>query len=119
MGLAHVELELAREPGHPFGDRDYVFQLHLPIREDGRLDADQVGRCADHCRFRRRRPDRGEARGPIRLAPGGELRLGLPEGDARIEVEAPRHRFRPGELLPVVEGGERHIFQVLWIRPEG
>ena len=42
MSISHVELELAREPAHPFGDREHVYDLYLPIRADGRIDGTLV-----------------------------------------------------------------------------
>jgi len=50
--LNHVALELAPENAHPFGARDIGYDVYLPLREDGLLDANAVplGRCRVRCR---------------------------------------------------------------------
>ena len=34
--MSHITLELAREPGHPHGDRGHGYHLYLPLTADGR-----------------------------------------------------------------------------------
>jgi hypothetical protein len=121
MSITHVELELAREPEHPFGNRECMYDLYLPIRDDGRIDRNRANHCREDCRFRCRRPDGCKVHGAISLVDSGRLELAygdaLPNGEIRLpEPDGPLH---PGQLLPIVDGnGEAHLFQVLSVRQE-
>jgi hypothetical protein len=67
MPITHVELELAPEPEHPFGDGEHLYDLYLPTMADGRIDPDQVWCCAGRCQFRCRRPGACKLSGAIRI----------------------------------------------------
>lgn len=120
MPIAHVELELAREPAHPFGDREHAYDLYLPLCADGRIDGERA-RCNGHCRFLCRRPGGGSDFGVIRLSGTDRLRLEYGNSSDTGEVGLPEMDgpFHPGQLLPITDlSGEVHLFQVLFIRQE-
>lgn len=121
MAITHVELELAREPAHPFGDREHLYDLYLPILADGRIDGERAKCCDGRCRFRCRKPGACEAHGTIHLSDGGRLELEYGDAAGNGEVSLPEidGPFRPGQLLPIADdNGEAHLFQVLFIRQE-
>jgi hypothetical protein len=121
MSITHVELELAREPAHPYGNRDYTYDLYLPIRTDGRLDGDRARCCDGHCRFRCQKPDGCKAHGTIRLSGGDRLELdyGNTGGGGEVSLPGKDVPLRPGQLLPIADDdGEAHLFQVLSMRQE-
>jgi hypothetical protein len=120
MSITHVELELAREPAHPYGNREYTYDLYLPIRADGRID-DRARCCDDHCRFRCRKPGGCRAHGTIHLSGGDRLELhyGHASGGGEISLPGRGIPLRPGQLLPIADDtGEAHLFQVLSVRQE-
>lgn len=121
MSISHVELELAREPAHPFGDRDHVYDLYLPVLADGRLDAARAKCCDGRCRFRCRKPGACEACGTIRLKDHDRLELDYGDAPGTGEVRLPPTDapFAPGRLLPIADnGGKVHMYQILFIRQE-
>jgi hypothetical protein len=120
MPISHVELELAREPAHPFGDREHAYDLYLPLLDDGRIDAARARCCDGHCRFRCRRPGQCEVRGAIRLEAADKLALDSVEaGSGEVHLPSVGGPFRPGELLPIADAsGGTHLFQILSIRQE-
>jgi hypothetical protein len=121
MAITHVELELAREPAHPYGNREYTYDLYLPIRTDGRIDGDRAGCCDGHCRFRCRKPGGCKAHGTIRLSGGDRLELdyGGTRGSGKVSLPGRDIPLRPGQLLPIADdNGEAHLFQVLSLRQE-
>jgi len=120
MSISHVELELAREPAHPFGDREHVYDLYLPIRADGRIDGERAT-CGDgRCRFRCRKPCGCEFRGTLHLHDGRlELKYGDAAGNGEVRLPATGSPFLPGRTVSIAdEQGEAHVFQVLFVRQE-
>ena len=49
----HVRLLLARETGHPAGDREEGYDLLIPLGVDAKLDPAEWKKHQDHCRVRR------------------------------------------------------------------
>lgn len=119
--LSHIQLELAPEPEHPFGDRDYAYHLYLPLAPDGRVDAETLQKAQPKCRVRRLRPGQEEARGRIELGPAGQLILEY-EGDAQVReigFRWARSRFAVGQAVPIAEeNGTAHLFHVIAVRRE-
>ena len=120
MPISHVELELAREPAHPFGDRGHAYDLYLPLLDDGRIDAVRAKCCDGHCRFRCRRPGQCEVRGALRLEAADKLTLeAAGAGTGELRLPSIDGSFRPGELLSIADAnGKTHLFQILSIRQE-
>ena len=52
----HVRLLLAREKGHPSGDRNEGYDLVLPLDVEGRIDPSEWKAHQAACRVRRFRP---------------------------------------------------------------
>jgi hypothetical protein len=121
MSISHVELELAREPAHPFGNREHVYDLYLPILADGRIDGERTTCCNGRCRFRCRKPCGCEFRGTLHLHGDGRLELKYGDTAASGEVRLPASDspFLPGRTVSIAdEQGEAHFFQVLFVRQE-
>jgi hypothetical protein len=118
--ISHILLELAREPGHPYGDRSHAYHLYLPLLGDRRIDAEGWRRARALCRVRRQRPGEAEANGRILHGPGGHWIFDYPEttefdeAGFRLDTE----RFEVGEYISIREDDDRlHTFQVVSIKP--
>lgn len=120
--MSHITLELAREPGHPHGDRGHGYHLYLPLTADGRVDGDAWHRFQHACRVRRFRPGEEEKHGRILRGPGGQWRFDYDERTDADDEHGFRLReetFLPGEYLSIREDdGKLHTFQIIAIRPE-
>ncbi len=120
--LSHIKLELAREPGHPLGDRNHGYHLYLPLLADGRVDGEAWPHVHHACRVRRFRPGEDEQHGRILRGAGGQWTF---DYDERTDADD-EHGFRlkdevftPGEYVSIREDdGKMHTFQVISIRPE-
>ncbi|HEY9012608.1 MAG TPA: hypothetical protein VIN06_16495 [Devosia sp.] len=117
--IYHILLELGREPGaHPFGDRQHVYHLYLPLLEDRRIDAEAWKLSRALCRVRRQRPGEPEASGLILHGAGGNWYFDYPgtaadESGFRLQNE----RFTVGEYVSIREDDDRlHTFQVVSIK---
>lgn len=121
-GLTHVVLELAREPGHPLGDRDHGYHLYLPLTTEGRIDAAAFRDQRSLCRVRRFRPGEAEAHGRVVHGPGGQYRFVYGDGDIvedEVGFRLGTECFVPGEYVSVREDdGHIHTFQIVSCRPE-
>jgi hypothetical protein len=119
--LSHIELELAREPGHPLGDRNHSYHLYLPLTEEGRIDGKAWHKNPAAFRVRRRRPNEEDARGRIVHGPGGRWTfdyLDETDGDNEIGFRFGEERFVTGEYVSIREDdGKTHVFQVIAVRP--
>lgn len=119
--ISHIEMQLAREPGHPLGDRDHAYHLYLPLEEDGHIDAEAWHRHQALCRVRRIRPNEPEARGRIVHGSGGRWRFDYTDDsdrDDEVGFRLDAERFIPGEYVSVREDdGKTHVFQVISVRP--
>ena len=119
--ISHIELELAREPGHPLGDRQHAYHLYLPLNGDGQIDAEAWRKNRSLCRVRRFRPNEEEAHGKIVHGPGGRWIFDYSEDtdrDDEIGFRLGEERFAPGEYVSVREDdGITHVFQVISVRP--
>ena len=120
--ISHILLELAREPGHPLGDRNHGYHLYLPLTEDGHIDAEAYRHAHALCRVRRFRPDEAEARGKVVHGPGGRWSFDYNDATNRDDEAGFRlgdERFTCGEYVSIREDdGRMHTFQVMWVRPE-
>ena len=114
----HVELELGREPQHPFGERGRVYHLYLPLRADGSLDAQAL--CGNHGCYRGKRlcVTDGAKDGRIVPRPGGGIIFEW--GDTSLRRSIVMLNSGPlvvGDAVPVTEAnGELHEFQLISVR---
>lgn len=119
--ISHIILELAREPGHPVGDRDHAYHLYVPLDDEGRIDAAGWRRDRALCRVRRFRPGEDEARGQILHGPGGRWIFDYSddsESDNEAGFRFGDERFVPGEYVSIQEDdGNMHTFQVVQVKP--
>lgn len=118
--ISHIRMELAREPGHPLGDRDHVYHLYLPLTEDGRIDTEAWKCNRQLSRVRRQRPGEAEARGLIIHGPGGRWIFDYSDQTDR-DNETGFHLnsecFVPGEYVSIREDdGKMHTFQIVSVR---
>jgi hypothetical protein len=110
----HVRLLLAREKGHPEGDREEGYDLLVPLDEEGRLDHADWKSHQAVCRVRYFRTDEEERIGRLRRKPGGQWYFDYAEGDSDDEIgfRLGEERFVTGEYVSIRSGGVMHTYQV-------
>ncbi|MDR3475470.1 MAG: hypothetical protein P4M09_27805 [Devosia sp.] len=122
VGISHVQLELAREPGHPFGDPAHVYHLYVPLTSEGHIDMELFRKHHQVCRVRRRRPGEPEAHGRIVHGPGGRWIFDYSsdmEHDSELAFRHQGERLAPGEYVSIREDdGRLHTFQVVAVKAE-
>lgn len=120
--LYRIELELAREPGHPEGDRNHSYRLFLPLTADGYIDAAGFRDMPDWCRVVRNRPGEDEARGRIQRGPGGRWLFDYSDAstqDDEVGFRLSEERFVPGEYVSIREDdGKTHVFRIVSVRED-
>lgn len=113
----HVRLELAREKGHPEGDRGHGYDILMPLTDDGHIDAEAFKKHHAACRVRRFRPDEDDAIGVLAHGPGGRWFFDYDKrqtSDAEAGFRFSEERFVPGEYVSIAEDdGDMHTFQVM------
>ncbi len=110
----HVRLLLAREKGHPAGERDEGYDILAPLEADGRLDAADWKKHQELCRVRHFRHGQEDRIGRLRRKPGGTWYFDYEEGDRDDEVgfRFGAERFVTGEYVSVKSDGAMHTYQV-------
>lgn len=120
--LYRIELELAREPGHPEGDRNHSYRLFLPLTADGHIDAAGFRDMPDWGRVVRNRPGEDEARGRIQRGPGGRWLFDYSDAstqDDEVGFRLSEERFVPGEYVSIREDdGKTHVFRIVSVRED-
>ncbi len=115
----HIHLELAREEGHPDGDRSHGYDILAPLTDDGHIDADTFRAQHDKCRVRRFRPDEDDAVGVLKRNRRGDWYFDYDPADDSDDETGFRfgeERFVPGEYVSIKEDdGEMHTFQVMQV----
>ena len=111
----HVRLKLAREKGHPSGDRQDGYDLVVPLDADNRLDPVEWKEHRDACRVRRFRPKMNDMRGRLRRKPGGQWFIDYADGDEDDEAgfRFGEARFVVGEYVSIRDGDDMHTFHVV------
>ena len=109
----NIRLLLAREKGHPAGDREEGYDLLVPLDSDGRLDAVEWKSHQAACRVRSFHPG-GERIGRLRRKPGGQWYFDYVEGDRDDEIgfHLGEERFMTGEYVSIGRPGAMHTYQV-------
>lgn len=110
----HVRLELAREKGHPDGDRGHGYDLVVPLDTEGRLDAAEWKTHQAACRVRRFVHGETDLIGRLRRKPGGTWFFDYAEGedDDEIGFRFGEERFVHGEYVSIRSDGAMHTYQV-------
>lgn len=109
-----VRLLLAREKGHPEGDREEGYDLLVPLDAEGRLDAAEWKAHQAVCRVRRFRTGENDRIGRLRRKPGGQWYFDYEEGESDDEIgfRLGEERFVTGEYVSIRSGGTMHTYQV-------
>ena len=110
----HVRLLLAREKGHPVGDREEGYDLLAPLNGDGRLDAAEWKWHQECCRVRSFHTGEDDRIGRLRRKPGGQWYFDYAEGDRDDEIgfRLGEERFVTGEYVSIGRDGAMHTYQV-------
>jgi hypothetical protein len=110
----HIRLLLARERGHPEGDREEGYDLLAPLGPDGRLDAAEWKAHQAACRVRHFRPGLEDRIGRLRRKPGGQWYFDYTEGDLDDEVgfHLGEEQFVTGEYVSIGRREAMHTYQV-------
>jgi hypothetical protein len=120
--LYRIDLELAREPGHPAGDPDHSYRLYLPLTDDRYIDQPGYREMPDWCRVVRKRPGEDLARGRILRGPGGRWLFDYSDAgtlDDEVGFRLSEERFVPGEYLSIREDDEKmHVFRIVSVQPD-
>lgn len=120
--LYRIDLELAREPGHPDGDRDHSYRLYLPLTGDWHIDASAYKDMPDWCRVLRHRPGEEPAHGRILRGPGGRWVFDYSDSSAQddeVGFRLSEERFVPGEYVSIREDdGKTHVFRTVSVQPD-
>ena len=110
----HVQLLLAREPGHPAGDRDTGYDILVPLDSNGRLHSAEWKSHQAAYRVRHFGNAGADRLGCLRRKPGGQWYFDFAEGerDDEIGFRFAEERFVTGEYVSVSSGGAMHTYQV-------
>lgn len=115
--INHVALELAPDEAHPFGSRDIAYDVYLPLKRNGGLDAEAIGNPA--CRVRRRRLG-AVLNGKIAVAEGGLLMFAYGNGTSQncgCDHLLDGMALRAGQRISICDGaGDTHPFEVISIK---
>lgn len=110
-----IRLDLAREPGHPVGDRGYGYVFVAPLDADDRIDPELWRAHRELCRVVRTRPDDEQSIGMLVRRPGGSWAFRYPD-DAGEGDEAGVHfgeeQMRVGEYVSIREEDEMHVYRI-------
>jgi hypothetical protein len=119
--FAQIRLELARERGHPEGDRQTGYEIVAPLDVDGRLMPELWKVNRDKCRVRHFRGGAEDRIGKLRRHPGGSWYFDY-DSDRRDDDETgyrlSDERFVPGEYVSIPDEHHRmHTYRVVSVRP--
>jgi hypothetical protein len=120
--LHKIVLELAREPGHPSGDRDEKYVIVAPLTDDGHIDAEAWKQVRERCRVARESSDDETSLGHLVHGPGGRWFLHYDISNDREDESGFRfedERFVPGEYISVERDDGTHVFRVVVSMPVG
>lgn len=110
-----IRLELAREPEHPEGSRNFGYLLWAPLDDDGKIEKSHWSEFRDFYRVVKFRPGQMNEIGHLVHRPGGSWALHYDiAGDDEDEVgfHFADERFVPGEYISIREGKKTHVYKV-------
>lgn len=111
-----IVLTLAREPGHPDGDRGVGYEFVAPLDAQDHIDAAQWREHRTLCRVTRFRRDEPTEIGHLVRRPGGSWAFRydiMGDEDDEAGFHFGEHAFRPGEYVSISEDGALRPYQVL------
>jgi hypothetical protein len=117
---SHIRLELAREPGSPYGDAATGYDIVAFLDEDGRLDLTACRAHAEQCHVRRVKDDATLATGRLRHTVGNRWMLDFDDVDAEDATgfRFGEERFVPGEYVSIIEAdGDPRTYGVQRVGP--
>lgn len=113
QSFRRIRLELAREPGHPYGDPDRGYELVMPLQEDGTIDAGLWARFRDHCRAVRFKPGGESEIGRVVRRPGGSWALRYEGEEDEAGYKLGEERFQAGEYVSLRGDEGMHTFRIV------
>ncbi|MEJ6781258.1 hypothetical protein [Aminobacter sp. Piv2-1] len=113
-GFRSVRLLLAREKGHPEGDRDAGYDLLIPLDDAGRIAAAEWKSRQALCRVRKFSERAEDLIGLVRRKPGGQWYFDYAEGEGDDEIgfRLGEEQFIVGEYLSIGRKGAMHTYRV-------
>lgn len=111
-----IRLELAREPGHPEGDRFTGYSLVAPLTNDDHLDIETARTYRSLCKVVRFRHDAESEEGFLIRRPGGSwaFHYDLDAGeDDDPGFKFDEHHFAIGEYVTLLEDEGPHTYRVV------
>jgi hypothetical protein len=106
-----IRIDLAREPGHPFGDTGFAYSIVAPLDADDRIDAKLQREHREACRIARLRPDQDDRQGHL-VHRGGGWAFSYPDTPDEVGHHFADDRFVPGEYVSISEDGKMHTYRV-------
>ncbi|MDI1267343.1 MAG: hypothetical protein PS018_29180 [bacterium] len=110
-----IRLVLAREPGHPEGDREVAYIFVAPVDAEGRIDPKIWRAHREACRVSRQRPGEQDQLGHLVRRSGGGWNFHY-DGEARLPDDIgfnfADERFVAGEYVSISERGKMHTYRV-------
>lgn len=119
MSWMTVRLELARTPQFPEGSAEHGYQLHVPVRADGLIDAEEVAAARERATAFRFWPDERDRKGyVIRTGRGWAISYALGEDDDEGVFHLETHALRPGNYLTLTGAdGASEPFRIAAMEP--
>jgi uncharacterized protein YuzE len=110
----NVRLLLAREKGHPTGEREVGYDILVPLDQNGQLIAAEWKSHQESCRVRRFSGGEDDRIGRLKRKPGGQWYFDYAEGerDDEIGFRFGEERFVVGEYVSITSSGDQHTYQV-------
>jgi hypothetical protein len=107
-----IRIELAREPGHPEGDRAVAYVIVAPLDSDDRIDSELWRKHREACRIARLRRDREDDHGLLVHRQGGGWAFQYENTPDEIGFHFADERFVSGEYVSINESGGLHTYRV-------
>jgi hypothetical protein len=109
MSLKRITLRLARNPGHPDGDRRQGYVIIAPLTADGHIDLATWQDRREDCVVQRFHPDPDLKADGLLTHRGRHWRFHYDEeheGPDEGGYQLAEHVFRPGEYVTIADHGE-------------
>jgi hypothetical protein len=119
--FVQIRLELARERGHPDGDRQIGYEIIAPLDDGGRLMPEVWKAHRNKCRVRHFRAGAEDRLGSLRRHPGGSWFFDYDaerSDDDETGYRLADEKFVIGEYVSIPdEDHEMHTYRVVSVRP--
>ena len=113
VSLMRIRLELARTADFPDGSASHGYELVVPLKADGHVDAEGWHKVKELCHVTRFWGDTPEARGMVVHTRHGWLfEYGASDEEPIFKLD--RHQFVPGDYVSITEhDGVQRPFKVV------